>query len=337
MKNNIFNEINEKITFERIAIEWSLRKTAGYNYSYIKEIENSVAHLNGALGNRCINEITWIDVENILLSRARCNPNTQRPASRKLLSDIKNTASSIFEYAIDKQLIEKNPVHNRKLPKCKDTTERRALSDKEQKLILCTEHRGQLSAVLMMLAGLRTGELIPLTWNDYDKEKQILNINKSVYRSGSNKYELKPGTKNKKNRTVPIPAKLTKFLKEAEKKASSCFITSKKDGTMHTPSSWVQLWGSYRTHLNYFAYEGNRSYFSPKGIPQSIEKITPHMLRHTYATLLYSSGVDVLTASKLLGHSDIKTTLGIYTHLEELTEEKSIDKFDEYITKQLSF
>nr|WP_312694707.1 tyrosine-type recombinase/integrase [Caproiciproducens sp.] len=39
------------------------------------------------------------------------------------------------------------------------------------------------------------------------------------------------------------------------------------------------------------------------------------MLRHTYATLLYSSDVDVLTASQLLGHSDINTTLKIYTHL----------------------
>ena len=47
-----------------------------------------------------------------------------------------------------------------------------------------------------------------------------------------------------------------------------------------------------------------------------IPTFTPHQLRHTYATMLYRSGVDVMRAKYLLGHTDIKVTLGIYTHLE---------------------
>ena len=57
------------------------------------------------------------------------------------------------------------------------------------------------------------------------------------------------------------------------------------------------------------------------------------MLRHTYATMLYFSGVDVLTAQKLLGHADLSTTLKIYTHLQKETEDLSIEKFDDFITK----
>ena len=40
-----------------------------------------------------------------------------------------------------------------------------------------------------------------------------------------------------------------------------------------------------------------------------------HDLRHSYCTLLYSAGVDVKTAAYLMGHSDIKVTMSIYTHL----------------------
>lgn len=74
---------------------------------------------------------------------------------------------------------------------------------------------------------------------------------------------------------------------------------------------------------------------NPEATNTGIGDITAHYLRHTYATLLYISGVDVITASELMGHSNIKTTLAIYTHLKETTVLKSVDKFDDYVTKTL--
>ncbi len=74
---------------------------------------------------------------------------------------------------------------------------------------------------------------------------------------------------------------------------------------------------------------------SPGAEETNIEEITAHYLRHTYATLLYLSGVDVLTASKLLGHANVKTTITIYTHLDELMKSKSVDKLDNYLSLSL--
>ena len=54
--------------------------------------------------------------------------------------------------------------------------------------------------------------------------------------------------------------------------------------------------------------------------------ITPHCLRHNYATLLYEAGVDVLTAQAYCGHEDPETTMRIYTHLSEKAKKKSDDK-----------
>lgn len=46
---------------------------------------------------------------------------------------------------------------------------------------------------------------------------------------------------------------------------------------------------------------------------------------------MYLSGVDVLTAAQQAGHSDIKVTMGIYTHLDKEHTKKNIDKLDEYL------
>ena len=56
----------------------------------------------------------------------------------------------------------------------------------------------------------------------------------------------------------------------------------------------------------------------------------PHW-RHTFITLMYLAGVDVLTAKEQAGHADIKTTMAIYTHLDEKYKKESINKLDEYL------
>jgi site-specific recombinase XerD len=47
-------------------------------------------------------------------------------------------------------------------------------------------------------------------------------------------------------------------------------------------------------------------------------------MRHNYVTMCWESGIDVYTASKLVGHKSIKTTMDIYTHLSERQMEKAI-------------
>ena len=89
------------------------------------------------------------------------------------------------------------------------------------------------------------------------------------------------------------------------------------------------MFESYISDLN--ALNGKISKYDPN-FKQMLDKITPHMLRHTYASMLYFSGVEVLTAQKLLGHADLSTTLKIYTHLQEQTEKLSIEKFDTFVS-----
>ena len=84
------------------------------------------------------------------------------------------------------------------------------------------------------------------------------------------------------------------------------------------PCSLSSMWDSYLIDLNvkYGYAKQNVSKYNPKGLPMRIERFTPHYLRHTYATILYLQGVDMVTAKQYLGHSDIRTTINIYTDLE---------------------
>jgi integrase len=95
------------------------------------------------------------------------------------------------------------------------------------------------------------------------------------------------------------------------------------------------MWQSYMGELNRVhgvAPRGKRSKFDPAGTPITIDVFTPHQLRHTYATMLYSAGVDVLTAREQIGHADVQTTLGIYTHLSREHKQKNMAKLDDFLS-----
>lgn len=252
------------------------------------------------------------------------------------MAQLIRVANSIFEFALENDIISNNPAKNKKVPKNLEKNQRRALTELEKSMIITTNHKVQLGALIMMFTGLRVGELIPLTWKDIDFDLNAINVNKSVARE-CNTYKVKRNTKNGKSRIVPFPEVLVDKLTQAKLVSSSKYILPKSDNKMQTPTSWKKLWQSYINELNYINLPSNKNInrYNPNGFDKSI-KITPHMLRHTYATMLYTSGVDVKTASKLLGHSSISTTLAIYTHLENEKKILSIQKFDDYINQKYS-
>ena len=156
------------------------------------------------------------------------------------------------------------------------------------------------------------------------------------------KSSVKNATKTKSGiRCVNIPKKLADYLQEIPK--TNLLVCPSAKGTLMSDSSWKRMWESYMMDLNlkygnFSNFIGNTptSKFNPNGVPMVIETFTAHNLRHTFATMLYFAGVDILTAKEQLGHSDIKTTLSIYTHLDNQFKEKSMNKLDEYLSHKKS-
>ena len=91
--------------------------------------------------------------------------------------------------------------------------------------------------------------------------------------------------------------------------------------------AYRRAWESYQHFLNIEAGSSNATRSKKKVV--AVEPFTAHQLRHTYATILYEAGVDVLTAQRLLGHADVETTLRIYTHLTKEKQRASLEALNE--------
>ena len=259
--------------------------------------------------------------------------------SQKTLKTVKDIAAGIMQMTADERVVDYNVFASIKIPKTqKQSTvsvnselayfDRRALSNAEQQWVLNTPHRAQTAAMIMMYAGLRRGELIPLLWSDIDLDVGTISVNKSVERV-NNKLAVKSGGKTKSaTRTVYIPKILADYLRTQEH--TSLFVCPNAQGKMLCESGWTKMWNKYLVELDK-KYGLPKDNYSLKAL--SIPRITPHWLRHTFISLMYLAGVDVLTAKEQAGHSNISTTLAIYTHLDEQYKHKNISKMDEYISK----
>lgn len=180
----------------------------------------------------------------------------------------------------------------------------------------------------MLYAGLRKGEVTALQWSDIDFNNKTISVTKS-YNFKTNK--IKSPKTQAGIRTVHVPENLLEFLQSTPKK--SIYVVTSASGNIMTDIAWRRLWNSYMTDLDikYGKRTKKISKFDPQKGAIIIKTFTPHQLRHTYCTILYNAGVDVLTAQYLMGHSDAKTTLAIYTHLQKKQKDKSINKLNEFL------
>ena len=329
----------ERDTFEEWAERWKKikkREVSGVKFTVYC---NALKHLYRGIGHMPISKLRTADIQDVIIDLADKNPNTGKPTASETLKTIKSAASQVLQLAIDNRVIDHNPATAVKISSKGERSDRRALTADEQSWIEQMPHRAQCAAMIMMHAGLRRGELIPLLWSDIDLKARTISVNKSVEIIKSHfavKDELKSDASR---RVVDIPQKLADFL--VEQPRASVLVCPRTNGAIHTQSSWEKMWGTYMLDLNIrfgdfgpFRVKKNgkpfMSKYDPEGVPLVIPKFTPHWLRHTFATNLYLAGVDILTAKEQLGHANIATTLEIYTHLDAQHKRRSMDKLDAF-------
>ena len=301
-------------------------------------------HYLDELADFPISKIKSAQIQSIIV-RLATSPTeaTGKPLARQTLINLKNIACQIFRLAIDNRVMDFNPADGVKVPKETEKEIREPISEEQQRWIRETPHRAQTAAMIMLYAGLRRGELMALTWRDIDLKAHSIAVCKAMEFAG-NTGTIANATKSESGmRTVYIPDVLVDYL---QKQPQTDFLVScQTDGKPHSETSWRRMWSSYMTVLNRKyadlgkaraiiegAEQGRSKKPGPKKLPMLIPTFTPHQLRHTYITMLYLAGVDVLTAKEQAGHADISTTLGIYTHLDKQHKLRNLDKLNQYLS-----
>lgn len=145
----------------------------------------------------------------------------------------------------------------------------------------------------LMYSGLRLGEALALTWADVDLEHEALHVRRSLYFAGRNQGELKAPKSDAGQRDV-IYLKRLQTLLEPHRGAPGAYVFG-GDKPMSKRAYYCLLERCRRAGLN----------------------VTPHQLRHAYATLLFEAGIPEKTAQNLLGHAQLSTTMDVYTELRE--------------------
>jgi integrase/recombinase XerD len=211
---------------------------------------------------------------------------THEGVNRYLISQRQSVSFSRLSYAALKFFffdVLKNPFDLEMIPlKRKDSSLPKVISKEKIKLILglCYNLKHRLVIKLLYSSGLRLQELVDLKRENIDFDRNLINVSLG---------------KGKKDRITLLSDSLKNDLLKYY--SSNDFKTK-------------------------YLFEGRKAKYSKKSVQEILNKlgvkarikITPHMLRHSFATHLLEAGIDIRYIQKLLGHSDLKTTK-IYTHV----------------------
>ncbi len=281
-------------------------------------------HLLPTLGQMKIRDIRQFHIQILI------NKKGEEGYATATMKQMKQTAVRILEVACAGEVIRRD-FEMIKVPK-KEPNEREALSEKQIMMVNQTweSHFMGYPAMIMLYCGLRKGELLALTWKDVDLEQGFISVSKSV-EIITNQPKIKSPKSKAGTRKVPIPTLLHDVLVQV-KGADNELVCPDSQGGLMSSSAYKSAWNSYMNHLN--LYYGGTSGSRSNGKEMAIDPFTAHMLRHTYATLLYDAGVDVKSAQRYLGHANLELTLKVYTHLTRYKEGKSMENYNKFLEEK---
>lgn len=215
-----------------------------------------------------------------------------------------------------------------KLPsvdKRKPTKQIKIFSEEDKKAIITECHRKYSNNkpvyyygdafVLLFNTGLRRGEILALSWDNVDFENNVIHIDSILTWQKDNNEKsflgVQESTKTSSGiRDIPLNQTSIAALKALEMNASKQFVLETPDHKHVSPENFERTF--YRILENC-----------------SIEKSGVHAIRHTFASDLFTKGVDLKTISTLLGHSSISITANIYISVIKEIRKTSVELLDE--------
>ncbi len=292
--------------------------------TYKNRIEN---HLKPNLGHIKLKDLTTHKVQIFV------NKLIDENISPKHISGIINVLKASIEQAILNEMLNKNVTKNIVMPKV--VSKKADILTKEQQSLfieLCkTTYLGNVF-IFSLGTGMRIGEVLALTWGDINFINNTISISKTItitknYDDPHSKWEKSFGDvkTTSSNRIIPIMSPIKKLLLEQmdyqdiwKEKAcelynnSSDLVFTTQVGTPLDPRNMQRTFHNIRKKAN-------------------INHMSIHSLRHTFASRGLENGVDLKVMQDLLGHSSIKITADLYTHVLPDTKALEISKLENSI------
>lgn len=311
-------------TVEQYAADWLTTAIAGKGFKLQEQKKNALSvHIIPQIGSLPVREVRHQDCAKIMASMAE--------QSSSLQSKVLGTMRQLFQAAVKDHLISENPCDDLKAGG-KKAAEKVALTAK-QTAQLESAVKGTPAETFVLLglyAGLRREEILGLQWDCVclDGEVPYIKVRRAL-RWEHNRPIVSDKLKSAAaKRDIPIPAKLADHIADVKKMVGGNFVVK---GEPLTETQYRNIWRwitarqagekTYRKKVNGKVQKVHitkelgtvaRNHKTPVLLDFGV---TPHVLRHTYITNLIMGGALPKRVQYLAGHSDIKITMQIYTHL----------------------
>ena len=214
---------------------------------------------------------------------------------------------SFFNFLLAEGIIKSNPTENisspsvgKALPKPIPINQVRLLLEQPAKLFTSEAKRDRAMLELLYASGMRISELVALNMGDVNLEGD---------------YFVRCFGKGRKERIIPLYEQVIMTIKEYLEKDRPKLLHGKKDNAL-----FLNARGERLTRQGF--WQKLKEYAKTAGLDN---KISPHTLRHSFATHMLSGGADLRSVQELLGHANISTTQ-VYTHLTTEHVRRTYDK-----------
>ncbi|EGO9037500.1 site-specific integrase [Enterococcus faecalis] len=314
-----FNELYEEwLAHHRLEVRAS---TVATNRRFIEK------HVLPVLGKYKIDKITVSQCQEIV---------NMWQKDYKQSKYFRRVTAQVLQYAVRMQYIQNNCMKNTIPPK-NISTKKTNFYTKEQleTFFECLNHHVmnngrtglKLLAFFRVLAftGLRKSEVLSLQWKDINIKEATANIYKTLAVDEYGKIIIQSTKTVTSTRKVKLDEKTLEILSEWQE----------------NQVEWYAKYGINTSDKNQFIFTNKKNeLYYPQAVNDwlymilnkyNLPQITIHGFRHTFASLLFKSGLHPKTAQELLGHKNIETTMNIYTHVTESDLKNAHDQFANYV------
>lgn len=306
--------LDDKTTVAQLLAQWYVNRKDGLSYSRRRDYVNAINnHICPLIGGYQLKSVKPEDCQRVMAALSG--------KSNSLQAKVLGVMRMGFDCAVENGLIFRSPCA--KIKAGGAPTEEKVPLTPDQCAALedaTKDTRAYLFVLIGLYTGLRREEICGLRWSDLDLNATAphLTVNNAVRFDGGKGIFPSPLKTKAAHRTIPLPSKLADALRAAKSKSNSVFVVPAKNGSnasLQTVRNLMAIIGRRTVKASAATSEKEAKKRGPQ-IQQTLDfKVTPHLLRHTYITRLCQSGMDIKKIQYLAGHSDIKVTLGIYSHV----------------------
>lgn len=279
-------------------------------------------HIKPELGELKIRELKALHIQRWV------NKMDKEGLSAKTIKNYFSVINNLCRHAVKWDYIETNPCSKVTLPKRKKKEAKYYTEDEVGDLIMALELEPEseinyVTAVYIALfGGLRKGEILGLNEEDYLSEKGAIRIIRTrMLARGVGPYEDTPKTETSA-RIVSIPKDISQKIEK--------LISYNRQEEAHQGNKWIRSDALIKGRFGAPMYPQNlQRWFTRFVKKHNLPYITLHGLRHTHTALLVAMTDDIAQISRRLGHSEITTTLNIYTHIFSKEDRTIADRIEQ--------